>query len=416
MKKNLIFIGLSHLSLNYAAVSAQKLNKVYIFDFKKKIYDYKAGNIHFYEPKLKKILDENKNKITFTSTIKNINKNNIFFIAIDIKTNKKNQSDYQYINKLLSFLTLNCLDKKQPLIIMSQVYPNFTRKINWPKKNLYYQVETLIFGKAIKRAEKPERIIIGTNDGKEKINKDYNTYLDSFHCPLVFMKYEEAELTKMYINAYLVSDVILTNLLSSISKKLNLNWLKSVEALKLDKRIGKHAYLMPGLGISGGNLERDIINLSVISKKLKLDNTIFNNYLKASKIRKNWISTQITENKRKKIITDNSTIGIIGLAYKQGTNSIKNSPSMLILRKLIKRNKLLFFDEKINTHYDFKTHIVDFVNINKLIQTANTIFIMHNYNKLKKYNFNMSNITLIIDPYNVLNNFKFNKNIKYVTL
>ena len=37
----------------------------------------------------------------------------------------------------------------------------------------------------------------------------------------------------------------------------------------LDKRIGKYAYLNPGLGISGGNLERDIVNLNQIIKTLK---------------------------------------------------------------------------------------------------------------------------------------------------
>ena len=68
----------------------------------------------------------------------------------------------------------------------------------------------------------------------------------------------------MFINSYLVSNVTLTNNLAEICKKLNLNWNKPKEALMLDKRIGKYAYLKPGLGISGGNLERDIVNLNQI--------------------------------------------------------------------------------------------------------------------------------------------------------
>ena len=152
---------------------------------------------------------------------------------------------------------------------MSQVHPGFTRNINWPKNLLYYQVETLIFGKAIERAQYPERIIVGTHEVKQKINSLYKKYLNKFNCPILKMKFEEAELSKMFINAYLVNDVILTNLLSSITKKLNLDWSRSSNALKLDKRIGKFSYLNPGLGISGGNLERDIYNLSKISKKSK---------------------------------------------------------------------------------------------------------------------------------------------------
>ena len=102
---------------------------------------------------------------------------------------------------------------------MSQVQPGFTRNINWPKKYLFYQVETLIFGNAIERAEKPERIIVGTQDGKLIKNKIYLEYLNSFKCKIINMKYEEAELSKMFINSYLVSNVTLTNLLSKISSK-----------------------------------------------------------------------------------------------------------------------------------------------------------------------------------------------------
>ena len=60
----------------------------------------------------------------------------------------------------------------------------------------------------------PECSNIITNDKKYLF--DNSTYQKN--CPILNMKFEDAELSKMYINAYLVNDVILTNLLSSISK------------------------------------------------------------------------------------------------------------------------------------------------------------------------------------------------------
>ena len=72
------------------------------------------------------------------------------------------------------------------------------------------------------------------------------------------MNYESAELAKISINIFLISSVTSTNILSEISENIGANWSDVSNALKLDKRIGKYAYLKPGLGISGGNLERDL--------------------------------------------------------------------------------------------------------------------------------------------------------------
>ena len=59
--------------------------------------------------------------------------------------------------------------------------------------------------------------------------------------------------------------------------------------MQLDSRIGKYAYLKPGLGISGGNLERDIVNLNKISSQLNIKTSLFDVYLDESYKRKQWI-------------------------------------------------------------------------------------------------------------------------------
>ena len=50
------------------------------------------------------------------------------------------------------------LNKKAIMVILSQVYPGFTRSINFDHSRLFYQVETLVLGKAVDRALMPERI------------------------------------------------------------------------------------------------------------------------------------------------------------------------------------------------------------------------------------------------------------------
>ena len=181
------------------------------------------------------------------------------------------------------------LNKNIPIIILSQVPPGFTRNYYKIKKNLYYQVETLIFGQAIKRALKPERFIIGSNNSSDNLFFKFKKFLDSFKCPILTMKYESAELSKIAINCYLASSVSITNTLVEISSKLNADWNEIVPTLQLDRRIGKYAYLKPGLGISGGNIERDLATIKEIGNSNNTNINLIKTIINLSKYNKDWL-------------------------------------------------------------------------------------------------------------------------------
>ncbi|OUX36475.1 MAG: hypothetical protein CBE33_05645 [Candidatus Pelagibacter sp. TMED273] len=403
--KMLIFCGISHLSINYG-VTAAKLNyNVSFFDNNKKINDFLNKKIKYNEPKLDKYLKEYSQNISFISNLPHDLSKIILFIAIDIKTSEKNISNYNQINKMINYLNQNIKKKLSPLVIMSQVKPSFTRSISWPKNLLYYQVETLVFGNAISRAENPERIIIGTANGLKVKNKLYLNYLNTFKTYLIYMKYEEAELCKMFINSYLVANVTLTNNLAKICKKLNLDWNKPKKALKLDKRIGKYAYLNPGLGISGGNLERDIYNLNTISKNLKLNSKLFEVFINESNKQKKWINNQINYLTRSKLIKKSSKIGVVGISYKDNTNSIKNSPSLKIL-SILKDYNLICYDPLLQ-NLKLNSLNIKWLNLKLLINRCDVLFIMHKNIQintlLDKKNSKIKN-KVIIDPYNIIKN------------
>ena len=165
-----------------------------------------------------------------------------------------------------------------------------------------------------------------------KYTKNLNHYLNSYKAPIIKMSYESAELTKISINLFLISSVIVTNKLSEISEKIGAKWVDIIPALQLDKRIGKYSYIKPGLGISGGNLERDLENIINITKKYNLDDTLFKIWFKESNNRKNWIFNHLKKLVFKKI--KNPNICILGLTYKVNTNSTKNSTSIEIIKKL----------------------------------------------------------------------------------
>ena len=76
-------------------------------------------------------------------------------------------------------------------------------------------------------------------------------------------------MSKIAINLYLSSSISTTNTINEFAYKINSDWSDLKYILQLDKRIGRYAYLNPGLGISGGNLERDNSNFIKLSKRTK---------------------------------------------------------------------------------------------------------------------------------------------------
>ena len=416
-KIKLGFVGLSHLGLNYLAASAQKNFSVTGVDINsKKIIKLNKNIIEYEEPNLKKVILKNNKNITFSNDFKNLKNCNLVFISQDVKTSTSGKSDLKNLRILIN-KTIKHLNKNAILVVLSQMKPGFMRSINIDHKKLYHQVETLIFGKAFNRALYPERIIVGCNSKFNEINPIYLKYLKSFECPILKMEYESAEIAKISINLLLASSVTTTNILSELCEKMSADWNDIVPALKLDKRIGKFAYIKPGLGISGGNIERDIVTVKSLLRKKSPPDLLLKNMLENSQYMKTWIGRILT----KEIILDEKnkiSIGIVGAAYKENTNSIKNSPIIDLLNYLKNKKNISIYEPMLNLELKNK-NIQQVKDLKKLINKNKILIFMRpwvNQKEIKNIHKNLNN-KLIIDPYRVIN-FKDQKNRsnKYFTL
>ena len=415
------FVGLTHLGLVYLAAAASKNIKVVGYHYiKKEVDQLKIGILEIQEPQLNQYLRKFKKNIIFTNSLSDIIQCEIVFISVDIPTNAKGVSNYSKINKLINTIT-KVIKKKTILVILSQVNPGYTRKIKWPSSNLFYQVETLIFGKAIKRAIKPERIIIGGNfdiSSKKVLPKEYSNFLKKFKCKIIKMNYESAELTKLSINLFLISNISIANNLSEICSKINANWKEIIPALKLDKRIGKYAYVNAGLGLSGGNLERDLRTVYNLSLKHNSDFNTISAFFKTSNYYKSWVLTNLKKHVYIKYKKPN--ICILGLAYKANTNSIKNSPSIDLINKS-KFSNLKVFDPMVKRLEKSVKKIIFKNNIYDAIEGCDVLIIMTPWQQFKKIDPNkvksLMRGNFIIDPFNVFNtNLPKINQLKYFSL
>src|SRR6185436_16658850 len=92
----------------------------------------------------------------------------------------------------------------------------------------------------------------------EPLPAAWRSFLETFGCPILPMRLESAELTKISINCVLAASVGMANTLAALCERIGADWSEIAPALKLDRRIGRDAYLAPGLGLAGGNIERDL--------------------------------------------------------------------------------------------------------------------------------------------------------------
>lgn len=341
------FAGLSHLGICSSVAAAAKGFSVVGFDTDADLVArMKRGAPPIVEPDLDEILASNGDCLVYADQPSALAACDVVYISRDVPTDETGQSDLTAVTHLIDAV-LPHLRADVVLVVLCQVPPGFCRELSAAGRQLYYQVETLIFGRAMERALSPERFIIGGADPERAMPAAYKSFLDSFGCPLLFMRYESAELAKIAINCFLVSSVTTTNVLAEICEHIGADWEEIAPALRLDKRIGAHAYLSPGLGLGGGNLERDLATVLALAAKHGTDAGTVEKWIANSRRRRNWAYDQL----RTHVLDRNpgAAIAIWGLAYKKDTASLKNSASLEFLEKLRRhRGDIRVFDPAIS--------------------------------------------------------------------
>lgn len=327
------FAGMTHLGLVSATGIASRGFETVCYDGDAGLVErLRAGELPVLEPGLDDMLAANGAVQTFTDLLPDLSRCDVVYVAPDIPTDDQGQSDTRGLSALIEAVAA-VLKPTAVLVILSQVPPGFTRALAAPPlERRYYQVETLVFGRAVERATEPERYIIGCADPSATIDPQLRAVLEAFGCPILPMRYESAELAKISINFCLVSSISVANTLSEVCEEIGAVWSEIVPALKLDRRIGAYSYLAPGLGIAGGNLERDLTTIEKLADRHGTDATVVKAWKSNSRHRRDWAARTI-----RRVLLDekpDALVAVWGLAYKENTHSIKNSPSLATLAQI----------------------------------------------------------------------------------
>jgi UDPglucose 6-dehydrogenase len=326
------FAGMTHLGLCSAIASASKGFSILGFDGDEALVTrLNTGTLPVIEPELDNLLHDHRARIAFTDEAARLTSCDLIYVAPDVPTDDTGGSDLAGLDRLLKDVLANSRPDAI-IVVLSQVPPGFTRNRQRTGRLIYYQVETLVFGRAVERATKPERFIIGCSDPSAPLPPALEIYLKAFDCPILPMRFESAELTKISINCCLVASVSVANTLAELCERIKADWSEIAPALKLDRRIGAYSYLSPGLGLAGGNLERDLATVLRFSTEFGTEAGLISAFVANSSHRKDWPLRVLHEALLSK--TGEAKIAILGLAYKENTHSVKNSPSLALIGRL----------------------------------------------------------------------------------
>jgi UDPglucose 6-dehydrogenase len=331
------FVGLSHLGLNYSLATAAKGFEVVAYDPDSALTARcTAGEFSIEEPGFSELFAQHRARIRYTSDETALAKCELVFYSLDVPTNEHNESDPGPLTALIH-ATAPHLSEGTIAVVLSQVSPGYMRQLKAELRKLspadfYYQVETLIFGRAVERAMQPERFIVGADDPARSLPAPFKAWHAAFGCSVLVMRFESAELAKIAINLFLVSTVTTANTLAEICEAIGADWNEIAPALRLDRRIGPHAYLTPGLGIAGGNLERDLITVQALAAKHGTEAGVVSAWQRNSSHRRNWAKSQLE--RWLPAGKDSPIVAVWGLAYKADTHSTRNSASLELLHAL----------------------------------------------------------------------------------
>ena len=240
--------------------------------------------------------------------------------------------NYEAVTKVLTKCN-QYMTEEQTLVLISTVLPGTIRREFAPlmtNTKLLYNPYLIAMGTVADDMINPEMIMIGTRKGvyqtahkAQQLESFYGMVCKDF--PRVeFGTWEEIEAMKIFYNTFISNKIALVNMIQDVAHKLgNMDVDKVTQALaKSTQRIVSPAYMKAGMGDGGACHPRDNIALRWLAKELDLGYDMFESIMTARE--------RQAETMAKAILTHGNNIWFSSDSYKQGTDLVDGSYSLLV--------------------------------------------------------------------------------------
>ncbi len=371
---NITVIGSGYVGLVSGSCFSTMGNKVTCVDIDPvKIEKLNQGIIPIFEPGLETMVLKNiKNKTMFftTNLDKALQNSEIAFIAVGTPMGDDGSADLQYVLSVAKSIgksmqkKLIVVDKSTvPIGTADKVKATIQKELDKRNSDLHFTVvsnpEFLKEGAAINDFMKPDRIVIGA-DSDFAIKKMKELYSPFFrtHDRFITMDIRSAEMTKYAANAMLATKISFINEIANICEKVGADANQVRIGIGSDKRIG-YSFIYPGAGYGGSCFPKDVKALTKIAKENGYTAKLITAVEEVNDAQKLVIAKKII--KRFGEDLSGFTFGFWGLAFKPGTDDMRESPSIYTIKELVSRGaKIKAYDPK--AVHEAKAHYLSGVN------------------------------------------------------
>ena len=349
-----------------------------------KIECLNSGKVPIYEPNLEDLIEKNvkAGRLSFTTDIeKGIKESKAIFIAVGTPPNHDGSVDLTQIEKVAQQIAhhLNeykvivnkstvpvgtaarikeIINKYQTMSLRvtegsAAIHPSVIARSEATKQSqstpsplrgegrvrvkhpfdVVSNPEFLREGSAVYDFTHPDKIVIGTTSEKAlKIMQEIYRPLYLIDTPFVFTTPETAELIKYACNAFLATKITFINEIANLCDKVGADVHQIAKAMGLDGRISPK-FLHPSPGYGGSCFPKDTEALYHFASTCGYEFKLLKGVISANKRQR-----ELMVDKIKHHIGDlkGKTIGILGLAFKQNTDDIRQSPAIDIIKLLLK--------------------------------------------------------------------------------
>lgn len=357
---NISIVGTGYVGLVTGTCFSEMGNEVYCVDvIEEKIEALKKGIVPIYEPGLEEMIKRNyaQGNLHFTTNLKEgLENSDICFIAVGTPMGEDGSADLQYVRQVAQQIgqtmvhDMVVVDKSTvPVGTADEVEKIIYDELEKRNKSFNVQIvsnpEFLKEGNAVNDFMHPERVVIGTDDeyAKDIMNILYEPFTKN-HERLIVMDVRSAEMTKYASNSMLANRISFMNEMANICDKIGANIDYVRKGMGSDSRIGS-SFLYPGCGYGGSCFPKDVTALiktatdvGYVPQLLKSVETVNNN-------QKYYVINKIKEVLGEDL--SNYTFAIWGLAFKPETDDMREAPSIIIIKELLKAGaKVKAYDPK----------------------------------------------------------------------
>ena len=308
-----------------------------------KIDKLNGGEIPIYEPGLKRLVSNNvaEDRLFFTTEAKDAIANaDAVFIAVGTPSRRGDgHADLQYVYAVaeeiaehMNGFTVVVTKSTVPVGTGDEV-EEIIKKVR-PDADfaVVSNPEFLREGAAIKDFKIPDRIVVGTEDERARtVMREVYRPLFLKESPIIFTSRRTSELIKYAGNAFLAVKITFINEMADLCEKVGANVQEVARGIGLDGRIGSK-FLNAGPGYGGSCFPKDTLALSKTANDYGAPVRIVDTVVEVNKARKKAMAGKVVDALGGDV--KGKRIAVLGLAFKQNTDDMRDAPSLDIVPML----------------------------------------------------------------------------------